>query len=137
MNSCLTSDFFFRIVVDFEATAEETFDHIADISKRPQWDEICQAAGVLEQVSNVSSVQVLNFKKFMRTKGIWPTAPRSALVMSFIKKVGDKYMNVTKSIDSHPKYQQASGDVRMLANIAGLVVYPHPTNPRYCRCNFD
>lgn len=53
-----TSDFFFRIVVDFEASAEETFDLIGDIAKRPDWDEICESAGVVEQVSAVTAIQV-------------------------------------------------------------------------------
>jgi hypothetical protein len=71
----------------------------------------------------------------MRTKGYWPTASRDALVMSFITRLPDgRFMNVTKSVDSHPDYVQAKGDVRMLAHIAGQIIGPHPTNPKYCRC---
>jgi hypothetical protein len=51
-------DFFFRIVVDFEATPEEAFDFMSDIGKRPQWDEICQDAGTVERISHKTSIQV-------------------------------------------------------------------------------
>lgn len=51
-------DFFFRHVVQLEGTPEETFDLLSDITKRPSWDELCQEAAVLEQVSNRTVVQV-------------------------------------------------------------------------------
>lgn len=72
----------------------------------------------------------------MKTKEIWPTAARDALVMAFAKKLDDgRYINVTKSVDSHPNYTSKSGHVRMLASIAGLVVGPHPSgDPKLCRC---
>lgn len=72
----------------------------------------------------------------MRTKGIWPTSPRDALVMSFIEQLDDgRFLNVTKSIDSHPKFVPRDGDVRMLANVAGFVIGPHPSNdPSRCIC---
>jgi hypothetical protein len=52
------TDFFFRIVVDFEATMEETFDLVADIEKRKDWDELTQSAGLVERTSFVSAIQV-------------------------------------------------------------------------------
>jgi hypothetical protein len=51
-------DFFFRIVVDFEATPEEAFDFMSEIGKRPQWDEICQEAGTVERISHKTAIQV-------------------------------------------------------------------------------
>ncbi|KAI8910124.1 hypothetical protein EDD86DRAFT_246523 [Gorgonomyces haynaldii] len=112
------ADFFFRIIVDFESTMEETFDLMADITQRPNWDEVTESAG------------------FMRTRGIWPTAPRIALVLAFINRTKDgRLVNVTKSIDDHPDFVQPDGDVRMLANIAGLVIEKHPSgDPKRCRC---
>jgi hypothetical protein len=56
-----SKDFFFRIVVDFEATPEEAFDFLSEITKRPQWDEICQDAGIIEQISHKTSIQVFMF----------------------------------------------------------------------------
>lgn len=72
----------------------------------------------------------------MRTKGIWPTSPRDALVMSFVEVLDDgRFMNVTKSIDSHPDFVQRPGDVRMLANVAGFIIGPHPSgDANRCVC---
>ena len=123
-------EFFFRIVVDFESTPEETFDIIADISKRSEWDEVTESSGVIQQISNKTSIQ------FLRTRGIWPAAPRISLVLAFLSKLPDgRYINVTRSIESHPDFVEPEGDVRMIAHIAGLVVGPHPSgNPNLCRC---
>lgn len=75
---------------------------MADISSRPTWDEICSDAGVIERISPTTSIQ------YMRTKGIWPTAPRIALVLAFVVKLEDgRYLNITKSVDSHPGEQTA------------------------------
>jgi sulfur carrier protein ThiS len=55
--------------------------------------------------------------------------------MSFITRLEDgRYMNVTKSISDHPDFRPTKGDVRMTANIAGLIIGPHPTNNKMCRC---
>lgn len=53
-----SSDFFFRIVVDFESSAEETFDMIADINKRADWDEVTESSGIVQPISNKTSVNV-------------------------------------------------------------------------------
>lgn len=46
-----------------------------------------------------------------------------------------RYMNVTKSVDSHPNYQSKAGDVRMIAKITGTIASPHPSgNPKLSRC---
>lgn len=66
---------------------------------------------------------------------MWPTKPRVALVVGFTKLLSaGRYLNVTKSIDSHPHFIQESGDVRMNARIAGQIVEPDPQGrPRMCR----
>ncbi|KAI8924381.1 hypothetical protein BC831DRAFT_436543 [Entophlyctis helioformis] len=123
------NDFFFRVVIDLQGTPEDAFDVLADIEGRPAWDDMCESAGVIAEVSPVTKIQ------YMRTKGVWPTAPRDALVVAFVKRLSDgRYLNVTKSVDSHPDYEPESGDVRMLAKIAGVLVGPHPTKPNLTRC---
>lgn len=64
----------------------------------------------------------------MKTRGFWPTAPRDAIVISYAFPL-DKprsFLNVTTSVPSHPLYVARSGDVRMLAHLAGAMVEPHP-----------
>ncbi|KAJ3299322.1 hypothetical protein HK104_009347 [Borealophlyctis nickersoniae] len=124
-----TKDFCFRYIVEMEATPEEAFDFLADIGKRPLWDETCESGGIVEKSSPTTTVQ------YFRTKGMWPTSPREALVVSFVRTLPDgRYLNVTQSIPSHPLHNPADGHVRMLATIAGQIVGPDPLGrPGMCR----
>ena len=51
-------DFCFRHVVEMEATPEEAFDFLSDVGKRPVWDEMCEAGGVVTRVSRRTTIQV-------------------------------------------------------------------------------
>ena len=62
------SDFTFRIVVDIEALPEETFDYMSDITVRPDWDEVCEGAGVLESVDHMTCIQASSY--YTKTKSI-------------------------------------------------------------------
>ncbi|KAJ3020420.1 hypothetical protein HKX48_000828 [Thoreauomyces humboldtii] len=129
IDSMVGKEFFFRYSMAMEGTPEEVFDLLGDITRRTNWDELCQEAGVIEQVSNRTTVQ------YFRTKGVWPTKSRAALVVAFTKRLGEgHYLNVTQSIDDHPQFNAKSSDVRMLARIAGQVIQPDPEGrPRMCR----
>lgn len=64
----------------------------------------------------------------MQTKTLWPSSSRDCLVMSFIKALDDgRYINLTKSIDSHTLYTDEQSHVRMVCDLAGLVVQDHPS----------
>ncbi|KAI9104513.1 hypothetical protein DFS34DRAFT_576076 [Phlyctochytrium arcticum] len=122
-------DFFFRYVMTLEASPEEAFDLLATVDRRPDWDELCDEGGTVEKTSNWTSIQ------FFRTKGVWPTKPRYALVESCIRKLGpSRYLNVTRSIPSHPDFTPQKGNVCMTAHIAGQLVEPDPEGrQRMCR----
>jgi hypothetical protein len=123
-------ELFFRCVVDFESCPATTFDFIADITKRPSWDDICVKTGLVQRVSHQTAIY------YMQTKGLWPSAPREALFMNFVARLEDgRYMNVTKSIKDHPNFQPESSHVRMTAFISGMIVGPHPSgDPKRARC---
>ena len=118
------NEFCFRLICDFETTPEEAFDLMGDISLRPNWDSMCQEAGVLQQIDSNTRVQ------YFRTRGLWPTAPRIALVVCFTLKLPTGYLNITQSIDDHPNFVEPDGDVRMVATLAGLLVTPHPSGDK-------
>jgi hypothetical protein len=66
----------------------------------------------------------------MITKGIWPAAPREALVSGYILPSPSKdrtYLNLTTDLQDHPALVSRPGDVRMHIKIAGQRVGPHPT----------
>ena len=52
------TDFFFRVVVEFEASMAETFDFMGDISKRATWDEVAESSGTVERISHKTSINV-------------------------------------------------------------------------------
>ncbi|KAJ3082491.1 hypothetical protein HK102_001648 [Quaeritorhiza haematococci] len=116
------TDFCFRLVSTLETTPEACFDLLSDVTRRVEWDELCEGGGVVEDLGAGMRVQ------FMRTKGLWPTAPRDALVVALSKRLpeGKGYLNVTRSIESHPGYSSRAGDVRMEAKLAGQLVMPDP-----------
>ncbi|KAJ3043891.1 hypothetical protein HDV00_003929 [Rhizophlyctis rosea] len=118
-----------RHVVEMEASAEAAFDFLSDVGKRPVWDEMCESGGVVTRVSRRTTVQ------YFRTKGLWPTSPREALVASFITLLPpNRYLNVTTSIPSHPQHTPHPSAVRMLARIAGQIVTPHPDPEKKHMC---
>ncbi|KAJ3212832.1 hypothetical protein HDU67_003573 [Dinochytrium kinnereticum] len=123
------ADFCFRVVADMCGTPEEVFDILSDINTRSTWDEICEGGGIVQVLGPDSKVQ------FMNSKGFWPTAPRDALVVGFVKKLEDgRYLNVTRSVDSAPGFTPRPASVRMQASLAGQIVGPHPDKPgRMCR----
>ena len=54
-------------------------------------------------------------------------------MISFLDEIKPhSFLNVTTSISSHPSYISDAGDVRMLANIAGILVEPHPSVEGAC-----
>ncbi|KAJ3383404.1 hypothetical protein HDU92_004231 [Lobulomyces angularis] len=118
----------FPVIVDLESTPEAAFDLLADINKRKEWDEVVTNSGVIEEV--VPGVKI----QYLKTKAIWPTAGRDALVVAVTKKVNEKLINVTTSIPSHPAYKADPNYVRMQANIAGIVCFKHPTKSNLTRC---
>ncbi|KAI8820399.1 uncharacterized protein EV422DRAFT_530768 [Fimicolochytrium jonesii] len=123
------SQFLFRYIMHLEATPEEAIDLLADVTRRPVWDELCDEAGVVEKVSDRTTVQ------YFRTKAAWPTKSRCALVVSFNKQLSPRrYLNVSKSINTHPSFHANSADVRMIAHIAGQLVEPDAAGrDRMCR----
>ncbi|KAJ3117019.1 START domain-containing protein 10 [Nowakowskiella sp. JEL0407] len=96
--------------------------------RRHEWDDLCVSASIIESIDASTKIQ------YMKTKGVFPVAPRDTVVLAYIQKLSQqKYLNVTRSI-THPSCPEYSGVVRMDAKIAGQVVYRAPSgDPRCCR----
>jgi hypothetical protein len=146
------TDFCFRVVASLQGTPAEAFDLLSDIRRRVEYDPVCEecrrprvhgvgapsaahhhishTAGIVKKVDNMCSIN------YFRTRGFWPTASRDALVKSFVVPLPgeQRFLNVTSSIDAHSAYTSRSGDVRMLARIAGQLVERDPQGrPGVCR----
>ncbi|TPX31770.1 hypothetical protein SmJEL517_g04972 [Synchytrium microbalum] len=122
------TDFCFKVLVELETTPETIFDTLADIDHRRDWDEMCEDAGVVDNVDANTKVQ------YMKTKGVFPAASRDALVLAYVGKLKDgRYINVTKSVPHEGVPALTNGTIRMEVKIAGQVVGPSPTRPGHCR----
>ncbi|TPX40642.1 hypothetical protein SeMB42_g05558 [Synchytrium endobioticum] len=123
------TDFCFKVVVEIEATPETIFDTLADIDHRREWDEMCENAGVVDNVDAHTKVQ------YMKTKGVFPAAPRDAVVLAYVGKLPDgRYINVTKSVehDAVPPFDNTPANtIRMQVKIAGQIVAPAPDKPGF------
>ncbi|KAJ1980177.1 hypothetical protein H4R33_005543 [Dimargaris cristalligena] len=131
------ADFCFKMVAVINNTAETAFDLLADATRRPEWDDMCQQVKVVENLDNptnptgesAGAPPPTTKIQYVRTKPIWPTAARDVCLLSHNCRLpGHRYMSVTQSV-LHPECPEytAEGIVRMTAGIAGQIVYPLST----------
>ncbi|KAJ3160608.1 hypothetical protein HDU86_000366 [Geranomyces michiganensis] len=122
------TDFCIKVVADLHCTPETAFDMLADVTRRGDWDDLCEETGVVEVVDRASRVQ------FVKTKGVWPASPRDTLVLAYVEKLPDgRFLNVAQSV-THARFppREAEGIVRMEAKISGQLVGPKEGHPGMC-----
>ncbi|TPX72739.1 hypothetical protein SpCBS45565_g00172 [Spizellomyces sp. 'palustris'] len=124
------TDFCVKVIAELNCTMETAFDLLSDITRRVEWDDLCEESGIIEVIDNATKIQ------FMRTKGVWPASPRDTLVLAHVERLPDgRYLNVAQSVE-HPDCppRDAENIVRMEAKISGQVVGPTLDNqPGMCR----
>ncbi|KAJ3371855.1 hypothetical protein GGF31_002514 [Allomyces arbusculus] len=103
----------YRLLGIFDAPLYTTFDFLNDIEKRPEWDEMTEAASIVEQLSPTTRVQ------HIKIKAIWPTSARDLLLLSHWRRLSPStLLACTTSVD-HANVPEAPGVVRMWAECAG------------------
>ncbi|KAJ3021804.1 hypothetical protein HKX48_007686 [Thoreauomyces humboldtii] len=124
------TDFCIKVVADLNCTPETAFDMLSDITRRGEWDDLCEETGIVEVIDKSTKVQ------FLKTKGVWPASPRDTLVLAHVERLADgRYLNVAQSVE-HARFppRELEGIVRMEAKISGQVVGPTLDNrPGMCR----
>ncbi|KAJ2834649.1 hypothetical protein GGI24_000307 [Coemansia furcata] len=110
--------FCFRITFYAPASPATAFDLLANVLRRPEWDELTETTEVVQGLGHGDSIN------YVKMKAIWPTAARDSLLISHIASRGDEgFLNVGQSIeDSRIPEKQAEGIVRMEAALAGQLV---------------
>ncbi|CAO3567932.1 unnamed protein product [Mortierella alpina] len=119
----------YKVIAVLDNTAAVAFDVLSEITRRLEWDPLCVEAKTVAEVSPGVKVQ------YVRTKGVWPTASRDAVVLGTVKDLGEgRYMNVTTSVQ-HAAMPERTKEkfVRMETAVAGQMVGPEPGQPNKCR----
>ncbi|KAJ1839817.1 hypothetical protein LPJ73_006630, partial [Coemansia sp. RSA 2703] len=124
----VSKPFCFRITFYAPTSPATAFDLLADVLRRPEWDELTEATEIIEKLGQGDAIH------YVKAKAIWPTAARDSLLLSHITSVDidgsaaddqtkRAYMNVSQSIvDDRVPERDAEGIVRMEAGLAGQLV---------------
>ncbi|KAI9143413.1 hypothetical protein BKA69DRAFT_1061771 [Paraphysoderma sedebokerense] len=113
----INSEHCYKIIVTLDASLYTTFNILADITRRKEWDQMVDETMILQEYSPSTKVQ------YMRMKPVWPTSARDVVVMAHCRSVDGRLLNVTKSVDHDDMpSREADGVVRMQAGIAGQIL---------------
>ncbi|KAG0278391.1 hypothetical protein BGZ96_002404 [Linnemannia gamsii] len=119
----------YKVIAVMDNTPAVTFDTLSEVSRRLEWDPLCEEARTLTEVSPGVKVQ------YVRTRAMWPTSSRDTVVLGTIKELDDgRYFNVTASIE-HSLMPERTKEkiVRMDMAVAGQIIGPEPGQPNKCR----
>ncbi|KAJ2029903.1 hypothetical protein IWW57_001438 [Coemansia sp. S610] len=117
----VAKQFCFRITFYAPASPATAFDLLANVLRRPEWDELTERTEILQYLGGSDSIN------YVKMKAIWPTAARDSLLLSHITSRGsdddEEFLNVGQSVeDSRMPEREAEGIVRMEAALAGQLV---------------
>lgn len=142
-----------------ENTPQTTFDLLADVRRRSEWDPMTDEAGIIETIDESTRVQVIyifiyllffflifkvgvtlkknyifiySFKKYIKMKAVFPTSARDVVTIGYSTQLEDgRLVMVNKSIE-HKLCPEKSGVIRIEAGCAGVVVTPIKDQPNKC-----
>jgi len=120
------SDCCYKITGTMENTPQTTFDLLADVRRRSEWDPMTDEAGVIEVIDESTRVQ------YIKMKAVFPTSARDVVTIGYTTQLEDgRMIMVNKSIE-HKLCPEKSGIVRIEAGCAGVVVSPIKDQPNKC-----
>ncbi|KAJ2482847.1 hypothetical protein EV174_003112, partial [Coemansia sp. RSA 2320] len=123
--------FCFRVTFYAPAPPATAFDLLANVLRRPEWDELTESTNIVESLGYGDSIH------YLKMKAVWPTAARDSVLVSRITTVrvegqeDEAFLNVSQSIeDTRMPEKEAEGIVRMHAALAGQLVTRVPLADR-------
>ncbi|RIA96044.1 hypothetical protein C1645_755864 [Glomus cerebriforme] len=120
------SDCCFKVTGTMENTPQTTFDLLADVRRRSEWDPMTDEAGIIEIIDESTRVQ------YVKMKSVFPTSARDVVTIGYTTQLEDSRMvMVNKSIE-HKLCPEKSGIIRLEAGCAGVVVSPIKDQPNKC-----
>ncbi|ORY07235.1 Bet v1-like protein [Basidiobolus meristosporus CBS 931.73] len=120
----------YKIIARLACKPELAFEYMLDVERWKQWEDLIDAAEIVEVVDPVTRFQ------YVRTKPIWPISARDILLFSTMKKLEDgKYVMVGKSME-HTLCPMNKGVLRMNVGFLGMCVFAEPEDDSKCRMVF-
>nr|CAG8433439.1 13259_t:CDS:2 [Entrophospora candida] len=110
-----------------ENTPETTFDLLADIKRRSEYDSMVEEARIIENVDDSTKVQ------YVRMSAVFPAAPRDLLTVGLLTQLEDGRMVMVNQSIEHYLCPEYHGTVRLKVDLAGFIVERIKNQPNKCR----
>lgn len=113
--------FCFRVEADLKGSAEAAFALMHDLSRRPEWDDMCDGLRVIEQLDPFT------FIYHIKLKSRWPTSARDSCNLIGFRKLADgRFISIAQSLEDDARCPvDASGKiVRMSTRLSGNLFTP-------------
>ncbi|CAI2164675.1 17120_t:CDS:2 [Funneliformis geosporum] len=116
----------YKITSTMENTPQTTFDLLADVRRRPEWDHMTAEAGIVEIIDESTRVQ------YVKMKAVFPTSARDVVTIGYTTQLEDGRMVMVNRSIEHRLCPEKPGIVRIEAGCAGVVVEPIKDQPNKC-----
>lgn len=125
----LENQFCYKILAELDCSPRLAYQFLCDILSRPSWDPMTASTRIIKQLSPTTRIQ------YLRTNPVWPTSARDMVLLSHMREMGDgSLLNVTQSVDGKDwGVADVSGVVRMIAGVAGQIVFSVKGQPEKCK----
>ncbi|CAG8681096.1 8861_t:CDS:2, partial [Funneliformis mosseae] len=116
----------YKITSTMENTPQTTFDLLADVRRRPEWDPMTAEAGIVEVIDESTRIQ------YVKMKAVFPTSSRDVVTIGYTTQLEDGRMVMVNRSIEHRFCPEKRGVVRIEAGCAGVVVEPIQDQPNKC-----
>ncbi|RIB23588.1 hypothetical protein C2G38_828176 [Gigaspora rosea] len=120
------SDHCYKVSGTVNNTLETTFDFLADVKRRPEWDHLMQEGKLIEIIDENTTVQ------YIRMKAAFPVSARDVVTLNHVAKLSDGRMMMTCKSIVHKSCPEIPGVIRLDCDCAGFVVAPINDQPNKC-----
>lgn len=120
------SDHCYKVSGTVNNTLETTFDFLADVKRRPEWDHLMQEGKLIEIIDENTTVQ------YIRMKASFPVSARDVVTLNHVAKLNDGRMMMTCKSIVHKSCPEIPGVIRLDCDCAGFVVAPINDQPNKC-----
>ncbi|CAG8693285.1 5531_t:CDS:10, partial [Dentiscutata erythropus] len=103
-----------------------TFDFLADVKRRPEWDHLMQEGKLIEIIDENTTIQ------YIRMKAAFPVSSRDVVTLNHVVKLNDGRMMMTCKSIEYKSCPKIPGVIRLDCDCAGFIVAPINDQPNKC-----